>query len=763
MFGNQKNILSILFLLFALAGVLLGADRLFPVQSEVEFSRVILDNKGNIVHAFLTSGDKWRMKTELKEISPTLKKAILHKEDRYFYSHPGVNHFAILRALARNIFYNKRTSGASTITMQVARAIYHGKRSYLGKWKEMCRALQLEWHFSKDEIFQMYLNLVPYGGNIEGVKSAALLYLDKNPDHLSLAEITALSIIPNRPSSLVPGKNNQLIIQERNRWLRRFLRDNLFPAEEVNDALTEPFDAYRRAAPASIPHLARRLRQSGASSIYSTIDMQIQSQVERITQDYSREAKLRNIFNAAVIVMDNESGKVISYCGSPDFEDTIHGGQVDGIRAIRQPGSTLKPFVYAMAIDKGLLTPKKIITDVPVYYDGYQPENFDRQFNGPVTMQYALEHSLNIPAVKTLEAVGKNELVEFLASAGFRQVQRDERKLGLSLVLGGCGATLEELTGLYSALARGGQWMAPSYINSEPRKPKRLFSTAASYMITEILSGINRPDFPLNWQSTSRMPKIAWKTGTSYGRRDAWSIGYNKRFTIGVWVGNFSGTGSPDIVGALLATPLLFRIFNTIDYNPDDSWYSKPADCEVRLVCPETGMVPGEHCEKVVGDYFIPIISASTSCAQDQQVAISANGSVSYCKSCQPQAGYQLKWFRMLDNGIQQWYADHKIRFEKLPPHNPDCEKVFREGAPVILSPHAGTEFLISRSSPEPLLLSCRSADNHTSIYWYINDQFYKTGNRVFYQPMAGPLKISCTDDKGRIRSVSVSVKMVDL
>jgi penicillin-binding protein 1C len=297
----------------------------------------------------------------------------------------------------------------------------------------------------------------------------------------------------------------------------------------------------------------------------------------------------------------------------------------------------------------------------------------------------------------------------------------------------------------------------------EGSKNKRLFSVAASFMITGILSGVNRPDFPLNWQSTSRMPKIAWKTGTSYGRKDAWSIGYNKRFTVGVWVGNFSGLGNPDIVGALLATPLLFRIFNTIDYNPNESWYPKPANCEERLVCPETGMPPGEHCSKVIGDYFIPNLSSSHTCNQEQQVAISPDGSISYCKTCQPVTGYHMKWFRMLDNSVQQWYADHRIHIEKIPLHNPDCEKVFREGAPVILSPHAGTEFLLSKNSPEPLLLNCRSGDNSSRIYWYINDRFYKMGSRVFYQPNEGPLKISCTDDKGRIRSISVSVKMVDL
>jgi len=758
-----KKTISIVVLAGILFGSFLVADRFFPVNTAIEYSKVISDRNGLVLHAFLTSTDKWRMKTELNEISPTLREAIIQKEDKYFYCHPGVNHFAIVRALARNIFYGKRTSGASTITMQVARALEPRQRSYLNKWIEMFRALQLEWCFSKSEILQLYLNLVPYGGNIEGVKAAALLYLDKNPDHLSLAEITALSVIPNRPSSLVPGKNNQAIIRERNKWLQRFAAEKVFPGRLLADALNEPFDAYRRPAPSLIPHLARRISHSATGNIITTIDLQIQTQIEKIVYDYSRSAALQEVYNAAVLVVDNFTGKVISYCGSSDFEDSLHSGQVDGVVAIREPGSTLKPFVYALAIDKGMLSPKRIINDVPVHYDGYEPENFDKQFNGPVTMEYALGHSLNIPAVKTLHAIGRDELTDLLDRCNFKQVTKDHGKLGLSVVLGGCGANLEQLTGIYSALARNGSWIQPSFLEGERISSKQILTNASAYMITDILSKVNRPDFPLNWQSTARMPQIAWKTGTSYGRKDAWSIGYNKRFTVGVWVGNFSGAGKPGIVGALLATPLLFRIFNAIDYNPNESWYAKPADCEERLVCPESGLVPSEHCSRVVADYCIPNVSDMQTCDHEQQLAVSVDDKWSYCKTCEPTIGYRLKWFRMMEGTVQQWYADHRIHFEAVPPHNPACEKVFKEGGPIILSPRPGTEFLLSRSSPEPILLSCRTEENNSRVYWYINDQFYKMGNRVFFTPAAGPVKISCTDEKGRLRSVSIAVQMIDL
>lgn len=747
-------------MLLVLAGLFFLADLIFPFKPAVEYSTVIRDDRGEIMHAFLTRDEKWRMKTELQEISPTLRQAIVQKEDRYFYYHPGVNHLAILRAFGRNLLYGKRTSGASTITMQVARALEPKRRSYFNKWLEMFRALQLEWHYSKDEILQLYLNLVPYGGNIEGVKAAAFIYLDKNPDHLSLAEITALSIIPNRPSTLVPGKNNDRIVAERNRWLQRLAKENLFTQKQIRDALAEPFLAWRREVPQLVPHLARRLKKTGLSDIRTAINLQAQSKIEQIALDYSRSTALQGIYNAAVLVIDNRSNQIISYCGSSNFSDQLHAGEVDGIVATRQPGSTLKPFVYALAIDQGLMAPKTMLTDVPVHYQGYAPENFDRNFNGYVTMEYALEHSLNIPAVKTLNLVGKDELIRMLARCRFNQIKKDERKLGLSLILGGCGATLEELTSAYSVFATEGVYRPAALVaDSQQVRSMRVLSKASSYMITSILSKLNRPDFPLSWQSTERMPKIAWKTGTSYGRRDAWSIGYNKRYTIGVWVGNFDGKGNAALSGAITATPLLFRIFNAIDYDSDESWFQQPSECSERLVCSESGLVPGDHCQHLISDYFIPNITQSSPCSQYQQVAISPDEQISYCKSCQPETGYKMKWFRVLEPAMRQWYSDHRLHYEELPAHNPACEKLFQGNAPVITSPRNGTEYFLSADAPEPILLACE-AESNSDIFWYVNDRFYQKGNRLFLAPTEGPLKISCTDDKGRMRTVKIRVRI---
>lgn len=728
---------------------------------------MITDNKGELINASLTKDQKWRMKTELDEISPLLQKTIIAKEDKYFYSHPGVNPLAVIRAFFKNMFRMKRTSGASTITMQVARALEPGKRTIWNKIREMFRAFQLELRYSKKEILQLYLNLVPYGGNIEGVKAASLLYFKKNPDHLSLAEITALSIIPNRPSSLVMGKNNDVIVAERNRWLRKFAADKVFTAKEIEDALAEPLHAVRGSVPHYAPHLSYKLKKQGGYFIRTHIDLNTQLKTEKLVEDYTRSQRLKGIKNAAVIILNNKTHKVISYVGSSGFTDTTDGGQVNGAAAIRQPGSTLKPLLYAMCFDEGLLTPKMIMTDVPINYQGYAPENYDQKFNGYVTVEYALEHSLNIPAVKGLQLLGHDKLIQKLADCNFNQVKKDQHKLGLSMILGGCGTTLEELTGLFSSFANKGIFYSPSYTSADTvHKKVTLISDGAAYMIDEILSKVNRPDFPLSWSATEKMPKIAWKTGTSYGRRDGWSIGFNKNYTVGVWCGNFSGVGVPDLSGAETATPLLFKIFNTIDYDSDEDWFRPPEDCEERLVCSETGLPPGENCTGKILDKFIPLISSTRPCNNRQEVLLSVDEKISYCKTCMPESGYKKKLMRITEPEMQAYFSENGMSYEKIPPHNENCEVIFKGNAPHITFPINGSEYLISKKNPEPLMLTCKTAADVNKVYWYIDNKFFKAAHpaeKQFFLPTEGPVKISCTDDKGRNRNIRIVVKFVTL
>ncbi|RZK51072.1 MAG: penicillin-binding protein 1C, partial [Hymenobacter sp.] len=421
--------------------------------------------------------------------------------------------------------------------------------------------------------------------------------------------------------------------------------------------------------PTLAPHLARRLvlAQPGTALIHSTLRPGTQAKAEDLARNYVRRLGTLGISQAAVLVVNNRTRAVEAYVGSVDFQDAAALGQVDGVRAVRSPGSTLKPLLYGLALDRGLLTPKTVLPDVPTNFQGFRPENFDKHCQGEVTMERALTYSLNIPAVRVLSEVGVPTFTSTLRQAGFRQVARDAPRLGLSTILGGCGASLEELTGLYAALANGGRWQelkmkneelkihsgarATAVATSKPQNQflifnsKFLISPASAYLLTDILAQRTRPDLPVDAASSRHLPRIAWKTGTSYGRRDAWSIGYNRDYTIGVWVGNFSGQGSPALTGADVASPLLFDLFNALAYNSTNEWFAPPASLDFRLVCAETGLVPGEHCANQLLDYYLPGASTSRRCQHLQEVLVSADGAYSYCRACAPAAGYRRELF----------------------------------------------------------------------------------------------------------------------
>ncbi|WP_157488248.1 penicillin-binding protein 1C [Dyadobacter crusticola] len=751
-------ILSVLLLLLLL-------DLAFPFKPKISYATQVTDRKGKVIHAFLSDDEKWRLYTALPEITPLLSKTLIYKEDQYFYYHFGVNPFAVARAAFRNVFSGKRTSGASTITMQVVRLMQPRERTYSNKLIEMARAVQLEAHYSKKEILQFYVNLIPYGGNIEGIKSAALLYFGKSPQLLSLAEITALTIVPNRPSSLRPGAKNDALRLARNSWLQRFEQEGLFEKNLIEDALQEPLQVRRLHAPRHAPHLSLRLKKqfSGQPIIATTVNFQSQKQIEEQVYNFINRRKLMNIHNAAVLVVNNETLEVEAYVGSADFNNPFDGGQVDGIRAVRSPGSTLKPLLYATAFDKGIITPKSVLNDVPGNFSGYEPENFDQRFNGPVTTEFALANSLNIPAVRVLKEISTPALIGKLRKAGFKTVDRQAKDLGLSLILGGCGVTLEELTRLFAAFANRGELRPLRYVKQSDRvKGENIVSAEAAFLVTGILTKITRPDLPTNFDNTYHLPKIAWKTGTSYGKRDAWSIGYNKRYTVGVWVGNFSGEGVPELSGAKTATPLLFSIFNALDYNSPRGWYQSPADISTRLVCPATGDIPSEFCTHSVPGEYIVGVSNFRKCQHLRWVFTDSAGKISYCTYCLPENGFEKQAYPNLAPELITFNEMQKIPYQKIPPHNPKCERVFHDGAPLIVSPNEGSEYYIRKDEPQQLQLACQAANDVEEVFWYINNKMTrkaKPHEAVFISPPPGRVKISCSDDKGRNSDVWITVK----
>lgn len=764
--------------LLLLTGLFFLLHGLFPFQPEVQYGPVVTDRNGTLLNAYLSHDDKWRMYTRLDEISPTLRKAILAKEDRYFYWHPGVNPLAIGRALWNNLLTGRRTSGASTITMQVVRLLEPRPRTYWSKLVEAFRALQLELRYSKDEILQLYLNLAPYGGNIEGVKAASWLYFDRPPELLSLSQATVLSLIPNQPNTMQPRRHNrERIRQARDYWLRYYEVQGVFDGPQVASALAEPIEAIRRPAPQRAPHLARLMVKNipNKALITSTIDAEMQARAQEIARQYVRRIRTENISNAAVLVVDNRNGEIVSWVGSADFFDESADGQVDGVLAVRSPGSTLKPFLYAQAFARGQLTPRQKLLDVPVNYGGYVPENYDEKFRGLVTAEFALAQSLNIPPVRLLNEYGLRRFQRELERAGCAHLQDGPDGLGLSLILGGCGMQLFELTGLYTALANRGRrhrlqyrlpngWQRWLALANRPARDalEPWLHPAAVWQVSRILQNLARPDLPFGYESAEGVPRIAWKTGTSYGRRDAWAVGYNPRFTIGVWCGNFTGEGAPGLSGAEIATPLLFDIFVALQADaPQPTWFPKPASIAQREICSRSGHLPQHFCENRVSAEYIPGHSPMQHCTFKKNYWVNADQTISYCTRCLPEEGFREVLYDNLPPELVVFQAKKGITVNFPPPHNPHCTRAIAHQPPEIVSPTPGAEYIIDRLNPAKIALRAQAAPDVPAIHWFVNQEYLGSappGEDFFITPDSGLVEIRCADGKGGSDNIRITV-----
>jgi penicillin-binding protein 1C len=792
-----KKYIKTVWVVFVMLLLFVVFDLLFPLPKQKEFSKEIHAKDGTLLTAYLTSDDKWRLRTELQEVSPDLINAVIKKEDSWFYWHFGINPVSVVRALFKNIFSGEIESGASTITMQVTRMLEPKRRTYLNKFIEMFRAVQLEIKYSKSEILELYLRLLPFGGNIEGVKSASYIYFNRPPGKLSLAQSITLAVIPNDPNTLRldrttklnvipanlpkqesqeseneqylsdPGQagmaNHNPIVVKRNCWIEKFKQAGIFSSSDLKDALDEPIENNRYAIPILAPHFCYFVKDNFNGDILNTtLDLSIQQAAENILLRNVRKVFYKGITNGAVLVINNKNSSVVAYCGSADFYDEGSFGQVNGITAIRSPGSTLKAALYAYAFDEGNLTPQMKIADIPTDFHGYQPENYDLKFYGNVSAEFALVNSLNIPAVKLLESTGLNSFINFLGESGFNQIQKQKSKLGLSLILGGCGTTLQELTRLFSSFARKGKLYPLNFLSSEDKdEGEQIFSEASSYLVASILSGIDRSDI-VNFSNYSKLPKFAWKTGTSYGKRDAWAVGFNPDYTIGVWMGNFNGVGSPNLSGAEVAVPLLFDLFNAIDYNADVKWFDIPDDLYTRDVCSESGLIPTQYCKNVIRDFTIKNKSTNEVCDIHKPVYVNLDETVQYCTDCLPSTGYKKVVYPVYQPELTVWLLQNKNDFHSPPPHNPDCTAKFSEGGPKILSPSDDYEYILEKNAGQEILLLAASDSRVKTHYWYVNNKFFKkciAGERIFFNPNQKDLKITCLDDKGRDRSIRINIK----
>ena len=798
-------------------------------------SQIVLDRNGKWLRAFLAEDGMWRFSrqlpvinhpgqeifdkpapaftenrqpkidndshpklTPIAAVSPLLHQAMLTAEDRWFYYHCGVNPVSIVTALYDNIRAGKVVRGGSTITMQLARLMEPKARNVPNKLIEVFRACQLELTYSKSEILNFYFNMLPYGGNIVGTAAASRLYFNKPQQAISLGEAALLAAIPNSPERLRPDRFPENARHARAKVLKQLLAHKQISKQQWREASQEPIPTKRYPLPFKAPHLSRMLvrntETTADSRIYTTIDAGVQETASRILHEYLNASTIAGLqfhgaSTGAIVVMDTKSRHVLAMVGSHDFFDQRASGQVNGTLAPRSPGSTLKPFVYALALEQGLITPETLLFDVPVNYAGYEPVNYDGIYNGYVTARQALAASLNVPAVNLNARLKGVTLQAFLKRAGISTLVPTQ-KYGLSMVLGGCEVNLLELTTLYAGLANMGQF-AP-YQLTLPRNshqlPQRLLREETSFIITEMLTTsqlpVNTVKNPEAFESTLNLPKIAWKTGTSYGHRDAWCIGYSPKLTIGIWLGNFDGKGAPMLSGVEAATPILFALFTALTGQDTHRWYTTPEHLKTREVCALTGVLPSPHCPTRKSDVYIPGISSVKVCSIHKRIYVDEVNGYSLCSHCrnlgaaQPARDQQdtthtslntveTKIFEEWPAEAATWLAKNGFAVPVFPEHNPLCTGTVAGTAPVILSPAQDTVYYIRDGVPienQKIQLSASTSNRTQQLFWFLDGELIfkgDAGQPYWFTPVKGAHTLTCVDAEGRSTSRPLHISAI--
>lgn len=759
-----------------LLALLLALLRLWPhapLSETVGSSRAVYARGGELLRLTLAADEQYRLWVPLERISPTLIDAVLLYEDRRFYAHPGVNPAALVRSAWR-IASGERRQGGSTLTMQLARRLYGiDSRTAGGKVAQIAAALWIEARHGKREILEAYLNTAPYGGNIEGVQAASLIYFRKDAARLSLPEALTLAVIPQNPVKRIAerGRNTELQAARERLWALWAERD---PAarQHAPDAQLVLSAQSRGSLPFLAPHLTDMLLAQPRSDagvaapveIRATLDLRMQSTLERVMAQYLRTHADVGMNNASALLLDASTMQVRALIGSADWHDDAIAGQVNGTQAKRSPGSTLKPFIYALALDQGLLHPKTMLKDAPTAFGPYTPENFDHRFAGPLSAQEALIRSRNVPAVAVAAKLSKPGLYDFMRLAGVQKLQ-SESHYGLALVLGGGEVTPEELAGLYGTLANGGIAQPLRYTepapDERPAQPLRLLSEEASFITLDMLRQTPRPDTTL-----PARPAIAWKTGTSWGFRDAWTAGVFGRHVLVVWVGNFDGSSNPALVGVDAAAPLFLRMVDALRaerLDPGEVAVTQPANLRQVEVCAATGGLPDALCPVRTRTWFIAGKSPIQVSNLHRAVWVDETTGKVVCGP-QPNARQQV---------VEQWGSDMRRLFRQagLPRASvpaDGCEQKDAgapEAAPLISSPLRGVRHTLRVARPEPLVLRAEAAAGTQTLYWFADDALVgraAPGEGIAWMPDLAEsgrrYVLRVVDDQGRAESREVIV-----
>ena len=758
---TQKVILCIL--AFWMTGYIFCLPRhLFHVP----YSTVVTDRNEELLGARIASDGQWRFPP--RNTTPEkIKECLITFEDKHFYHHWGVNPFAIGRAFYQNVKNKRIVSGGSTLTMQTIRLARNESRTFREKLIEMIWATRLEFRASKEEILSMYISHAPFGGNVVGLDAAAWRYFGHSADDLSWAESAMLAVLPNAPAMIHLSKGRKTLLDKRNRLLKQLLEKKTIDSSTYELAISEPLPDEPHPLPQIAPYLVSRFYQErNGEYSRSTINKGIQTQVEDLAERWSNEFGRSDIRNLAILVIDIPSNQVVAYCGNVHFDQKQGGNQVDVIQAPRSTGSILKPFLYYAMLQEGSLLPDMLLPDVPVNINGFTPQNFSMQFEGAVPASEALARSLNIPAVTMLQRYGVPKFHSFLQQIGLKTINRSSFHYGLSLILGGAEATLWDVTNAYAMMGRSllqlpqrsCSLLLPTSRITESTDP---FQPGAVWQTFDALKEVNRPE-EIDWKSIPSMQTIAWKTGTSYGFRDAWAVGVTPRYAVGVWVGNATGEGKPGLVGAQTAGPVLFDIFNLL---PSSSWFTRPAGIFVEAeVCRKSGHLKGRFCDETDTLLVLPAGLRTEACPYHHLVTLSANESQRIYENCaNTEPTLRKSWFTLPP--VWEWYyKQHHPEYKPLPPFKAGCGEDTFQPMQFIYPPMNARIKLPKQLDGSKGFLTVELAHNNpnATVFWHL-DETYQAQTQDFHkislQPAAGKHSLTAVDGEGNTISTTFFVE----
>ncbi|MGD8202636.1 peptidoglycan glycosyltransferase PbpC [Pantoea sp. FN0305] len=760
--------------LFFLLALLWMADRLFPLPlQQAAPARLVVAEDGTPLWRFADKNGIWRYPVTPEEVSPWYLQALLTYEDRWFWHHPGINPLALLRAAWQDLRGGEIVSGGSTLTMQVARLIDPQPRTFAGKLHQAWRALQLEWHLSKREILTLYLNRAPFGGTLEGVGAASWSWLGKSPAALTRGEAALLAVLPQAPSRLRPDRWPERAQAARDKVLLRLADYGVWPRADVEEIMQEPVWLAPRQMPQLAPLLARRvLALSKQGKITTTINASLQRQIEALAQGWKGSLPPRT--SMAVLVVDHTTMQVRAWMGSVDLNDESRFGHVDMIGSVRSPGSVLKPFLYGLALDGGLIAAESLLQDVPRRFGDYRPGNFDTGFHGPVSASEALVRSLNLPAVQLLEAYGPKRLTAALRNAGLTLRFPAAAEPNLSLILGGTGARMEEIVAAYGAFARHGQAARLRMLASDPLIERPLLSPGAAWIIRRILAGEAQP------QPDAALPAIAplaWKTGTSYGYRDAWAIGINARYLIGVWVGRPDGTPVAGQFGAASAIPVLNQVHHLLMASPQLRGAVLPADPRPASVSALTLCWPGgqplpagdSNCRQRRQSWVLNGTTPPTLLADGQEglfglqqtVWLNAQGE-RVAADC---SGARARRVALWPMPLEPWLLPNERRAQRLPLPSASCAPALQSIAPpLLLTGIRDGQILHRLPGKSELSLSVTTQGGEgTARWWFLNGEVLSAADGSLTQRLVfnrtGQYQLSVLDAAGQVAAVSFTVE----